>query len=362
MSAESELSVTEDVWMQMLALLAAVTGVFTAADLWPKLIKPPAEPLAAVAAPAAPSPAPPRPRAPGEALIVNGTGGGPYYKTIAQALAAASEGSTILIQPGVYDQGVVIDRSITLVGGGTKPSDVTLTSSDAPVTLTLASGRVFIKNLVVSSPKDTEFAASLQIDGGSAVLEQVSIAASRAGVRVRSGQLDANDSFFEAGRGIVLEGRGRASLLRTSVTAGSTGIAILGMGELRVESSELRAGGSAIEAGQFAKVRLSEVSITGCGGAGIAARSGAELNISRSKITDNKGCGVSVDGASVVLDNVLFARERCGVGFLGAGSLESVRSEYSKLELGPLAIKPGRERDVVVKGSGNVGLDIPERK
>jgi len=360
MTNEAELHVGEDVWIQMLGILALVTGVFTAADYWPRVIRPPAPkpPVAAVETPA--------PGASGGVvrngmLVVDARGEGGAFKTLGAALAAAKDGDSIVLKPGVYDEAVSISRSVVLSGAGTKASDVTLTS-DGLRTVSAASGRVFLKLLTVSNRATADSAVAIEVSGASLVLEQFSVQAARDGVRVRDGQLDATDGQFEAGRGVVLQGRARASLMRANVAGGSTGVVVEGMGDLRIESSDLRAGGSAVDAGQFAKVRMSEVAITDCGAAGVAARSGAELRISRSRITDNKGCGISVDGAAVVLEHVRFERDRCGVGFLGAGSLESVQSEYARLELGPLAIKPGRERDVVVKGSGNVGLDIPERK
>ncbi|MBI4349735.1 MAG: right-handed parallel beta-helix repeat-containing protein [Elusimicrobia bacterium] len=358
MSAAEEVHVSEDVWMQMLAILALVSGIFTAADYWPRL-RGGAGP--APVAPPVTQPGPVAPTAPpvrGGMLVVDAKGGEGVFATLAAAIEAAGDGDTVVIRPGVYNEAVTISRSVVLSGAGTKPGDVTLTS-EALRTVAAGRGRVYLKLMTVANRSTAESAAAIEVSGGSLVIEQFAVAAARDGIRVRDGQIDASDGTLEAGRGAVLEGRSRASLLRVNVSGGTTGAAIEGMGELRVESSDLRAGGSAIEAGQFSKVRLSEVSITNCGGAGVAARSGAEVRISRSRLTDNKGCGVSVDGAGLILEHVRFERDRCGVGFLGAGSLESVNSEYSRLELGPLAIKPGRERDVVVKGSGNIGLDIP---
>lgn len=357
MTHDAELHVSEDVWMQMLAILALVSGVFTAADYWPRLIPPPVRGPEAPATPASPQTGIAR----NGMLVVGAKGEGGAFKTLAAAIEAAKEGDSIVVQPGVYDEAVSISKPVVISGAGTKAADVTVTS-DGLRTVTVTSSRVFLKLLTVSNRSTAESAAAIEVSGASLVLEQFSVAAARDGVLVRDAQLDASDGAFEAGRGVVLQGRSKAGLLRANVSGGSTGIAVEGMGDLRVEGSDLRAGGSAVEAGQFAKVRMSEVSITNCGGAGVAARSGAELRISRSRITDNKGCGISVDGAAVTLEHVRLERDRCGVGFLGAGSLESVQSEYARLELGPLAIKPGRERDVVVKGSGNIGLDIPERR
>ena len=51
-----------------------------------------------------------------------GAGG---YATIQAAIDAASPGETILIAPGTYNEHVVIDKAVTLVGGGA-PGDVVI--------------------------------------------------------------------------------------------------------------------------------------------------------------------------------------------------------------------------------------------
>lgn len=358
MNANPELRLAEDVWVQMLAILALVSGAFTAADLLPRFRTPHGAPPR----PAAPAPPVPGARAGGGPLIVDARGGAEAgFAGLGQALAAAKDGDSIILKPGVYDEAVTVSKSVVITGAGAKPSDVTLTF-DGPRTLTVTAGRVFLKQVALANRSTLDGSAAAEVAGGSLVLEQFEVAAAKDGIRLKDGELDASYGSIQAGRGLLALGRSKVSLLKVDVSAGRSGVSIDGMGELRVESSELKASGSAVEAAQFAKVRMSEVAVTQCGANAVTARSGAEVRITRSRLADNKGCGVGIDGGSVTLERVRLERNRCGVGFLGAGSLESLQSEYSRLELGPLAIKPGRERDVVVKGSGNIGLEIPEKK
>lgn len=70
--------------------------------------------------------------------VVDASGGGDFT-TIQAAVDAASPGDTIQIRPGTYDGGVIVDKSLTIVGD---PGDATAGSGpDAPV-LQNASGMV----------------------------------------------------------------------------------------------------------------------------------------------------------------------------------------------------------------------------
>jgi nitrous oxidase accessory protein NosD len=57
------------------------------------------------------------PAGPAETLMVAADGSGDYG-TIAEAVTAADDGDTIRVQPGIYTEGFVIDKDITLMGDG----------------------------------------------------------------------------------------------------------------------------------------------------------------------------------------------------------------------------------------------------
>jgi hypothetical protein len=88
------------------------------------------------------------------------------------------------------------------------------------------------------------------------------------------------------------------------------------------------------------------------------------VRLSQVKIVDNRESGVRIDGGGkVFLEQVQVSRNRCGVGFTGLGTLESRNSQFSELALGAVAVKPGLEQSIIIRGSGNVGLKVPgERK
>lgn len=361
MSANNELRVAEDPWMQMLMILAVVSGVFTALKYGPEFRRPG---QAAPPAPVAPGTSAPvgGPAAPAQRAgpwVVDARGGPDVqFTTLGAAVAAARDGDSIVVRPGAYSESVSISKSLVLTGLGTSASQVQLTSQGGR-TLSISAGRVFLKTLTVTN---TGGGAAVEVTGGSAVLEQVTAGASGEAALVRDAELEASNSTLEGRIGLAVLGRSRATLTRVTVSAREAGVRVDGMGDVRIESAQLKASlGSAVDAGQFGKVRLTDSALSGSGGAAVLVKSGAEVRILRSKISENRGCGVSIDGASAFVERVRFTRQRCGVGFLGPGTLETLDSEYSELELGPLAIKPGREREVTVRGSGNIGLVIPGR-
>jgi len=57
--------------------------------------------------------------------VVAASGAG-EFDTIGAAVDAASDGDTISIQPGTYTESVIIDKDLTIAGGGSSPGAVTL--------------------------------------------------------------------------------------------------------------------------------------------------------------------------------------------------------------------------------------------
>ncbi|MBI4423992.1 MAG: hypothetical protein HY554_09710 [Elusimicrobia bacterium] len=336
----------EDVWFQVLALLALVSGLFVAARWLPG-----GGPAGSAAAPSAPA----RPAPPGRGPWTVGKDGA--FATVAAAVAAAGEGDTIVLQPGVYAESLELSKGVSLSGGGASRELVQLASAGAR-TLRVAGVRVRLRGVTIVNTAAEGVA--VEVAEGSLVLEKSAVSAAGLGVLLRDSELEAADSALEGRLALSVEGRSSASLLRVKASASAAGIRVEGnQADLRLERTEVRgARGSAIEASRFAKVRLTEVALSGSGQEGVAVRSGAEVRIVRSTLAENGGCGISVDGGSISLERVRLLRQRCGVAFLGAGSLEAVDSEFKDLQLGALAIRPGKEKDVVVRGSGNLGLDL----
>ena len=41
-----------------------------------------------------------------------------YYSTISSAIAGSSDGDRIIVHPGVYNENVVLNKSVSLIGAG----------------------------------------------------------------------------------------------------------------------------------------------------------------------------------------------------------------------------------------------------
>jgi len=82
-----------------------------------------------------------------EVLVVSQTGGG-EFKSIARAIAQAKPGATIRIGSGFYEEALVINKPLTLIGDATGLP--VITSSDFAV-LTVRSAKVTLENIALVS-------------------------------------------------------------------------------------------------------------------------------------------------------------------------------------------------------------------
>jgi hypothetical protein len=110
-----------------------------------------------------------------------------------------------------------------------------------------------------------------------------------------------------------------------------------------------------------ASVEASKISIGGSAGPAVIVKEGAKATIEDSTLEGNRDCGIKASGSStVVLRRDHLSRNRCGVGFEGAATLEAYASRFSDHPLGPLAAKPSVAGAVVLKGSGNTGVEMTQ--
>ncbi|MBI5244984.1 MAG: hypothetical protein HY922_15065 [Elusimicrobia bacterium] len=382
MSRSNEPRVWEDVWFQVFSLIAIVSGVFTAHYYMrqggllslPGLLRPaPASPAPAPedeipfteAPSASPAPATPPaasaagPKTPGRWIVDPRMGAGADCASLTAALAGARDGDAITLRPGIYREGVHISKSVAITGGGSAPDQVQLTHA-GPQTVAVYGAQVALKNLSLSNTGSRGYWVVTVMKAGLS-LSDVGVRSDGQGVRVMDGTLEASGGELDARIALAVEGKSRATLIGAALSGTEAGVVAGGEGAaVRIEKSKLQeCGGPAVEASRFAKVMLSEVFASRNSQAVVFVRSGAEVRVSRSTFTDNRDCGARIDGGVLVLESVALMRGRCGVAFIGAGSLDAKGSEFSALELGALAIRPGLEKEIVVRGSGNTGLRIP---
>ncbi|MFY0681410.1 MAG: right-handed parallel beta-helix repeat-containing protein [Thalassovita sp.] len=135
-----------------------------------------------------------------------GTDNSADFKTLAAALDAAPPGTTIEIMPGTYSGAALVDKQVTLVGGG-QLGDVILTADSGTVLSWTANGGS-LRNVAIRVPENG------------------------IGVDLNGGTL----SVFDA---------------KVTSTAGAVGIAATGSGTLSIDSTTLSGGDHAIRAAQL---------------------------------------------------------------------------------------------------------------
>jgi len=340
MSADPKMSVFEDVWMQVFSLLLIVSGIFSLhymlrpAQAAPQPVLPAALPAAvqpALARPSAPAAAalPPEtaakkpdvPKGPGRWVVGNDGGPGINCSSLGDAVARAADGDSIVVRPGAYEVSVLTSKSLTISGGGRSPEEVKLTNPINP-TFAVSGGRVVLQNLTLANTSQVDYWA-LSVSRAALVLLNVNVRSSGKGVRVLGADLEASDCEFEAGAALSISGKSKVKLTGVSMTGRVIGVSVQdSSADLQVDGSRISGGGGAgLRALDGAWAKVSGTTISGNRYAGIMVASGAEVRVSNSKITGNGECGAYIEeNGKLVLEKVTLTRNKCGVGFAGAGS------------------------------------------
>jgi len=382
MSADPKMSVFEDVWMQVFSLLLIVSGIFSLhymlrpAQAAPQPVLPAALPAAvqpALARPSAPAAAalPPEtaakkpdvPKGPGRWVVGNDGGPGINCSSLGDAVARAADGDSIVVRPGAYEVSVLTSKSLTISGGGRSPEEVKLTNPINP-TFAVSGGRVVLQNLTLANTSQVDYWA-LSVSRAALVLLNVNVRSSGKGVRVLGADLEASDCEFEAGAALSISGKSKVKLTGVSMTGRVIGVSVQdSSADLQVDGSRISGGGGAgLRALDGAWAKVSGTTISGNRYAGIMVASGAEVRVSNSKITGNGECGAYIEeNGKLVLEKVTLTRNKCGVGFAGAGSLEAHGNKFANNTLGAVAVRPLQGDKALITGSGNSGLLVPGEK
>ncbi|MBI3549536.1 MAG: hypothetical protein HY078_10900 [Elusimicrobia bacterium] len=277
------------------------------------------------------------------------------------AIANAKDGDVIAVRPGIYDEAITLSKSVTIEGSGASPEDVWITSQ-GPKTIEVLKGRVSFRNITLSNAGD-ESSWVVVATGGSISLQKTHVRAPGYGLRIQDADLDATDVMMDVKRGLSVEGKSESRMYRTQIASKSSAILAAGSNvKLVLERTDIQSEeGSAIEASRFAKVHITDGTLAKNARAAVVVNSGAEARLGKTGITDNRGCGLLVDGGAVYLEQVNIENSQCGVGFAGPSTADIRKSVFSHLSLGPIAFKRGTGKEVVLRGSDNVGLKIPEQ-
>ncbi len=203
------------------------------------------------------------------------------YATITEALEAVESGATILVKPGLYQESLVIDKSIEIMGDGEQSEIIVevIEDSDKPVVLFQA---------------DTGKISNL-------TLRQLGCSYHDYGIDISKGRLELEDCDISSKGGscVNIDSDANPILRRNSIHDGKRhGVEISsGDGQATLEENE-------IFANESSGVYIS--------------RSNPILR--RNRIYDGKSDGVTIHGQGIVEENEIFANAHDGVRIFNAGN------------------------------------------
>lgn len=241
------------------------------------------------------------------------------FTTISEAVAAASDGDTVIVGPGTYDESVVIAKDIALTGDGA-PEDVVLRFAASGPTRTyvlegaegfdwtttfgleLSAASPSVSNLTVSSPWD---GTAVVVTEGSPILEDVRI--------VHSEPRKADEGYVAllflgqsspTVRGSTWDGytavrNGSSATIEDSTITGET-VSIDGPGESNVRRSTFSGGDISASAGATGTIEDNSFS-----GGGIGVDTGSSMVIRGNTIRDDAGTAIEVrdEGTSATVED-----------------------------------------------------------
>jgi parallel beta-helix repeat protein len=269
------------------------------------------------------------------------------HTSVTDALQAAQPGDWILVRPGTYYEGIVIDKVVEIIGDG-EVEDIVIVASGKDTVLARASmgrlanvslkqagggdyhcvdiaqGRVDIEGCDISS----QSLACVAIHGSSdPCLRRNRIHDGKsAGVMVYEngqGTLEDNEIFANTLSGVQISGCGAPTLRRNRIHDGKAGgVMVYENGKGTLEDNEIFAND----------------------GAGVLIKEGGAPTLRRNRIHDGKGTGVLVsqNGQGTLEDNETFANAGAGVAIREGGTPTLRRNRIHDGKVGVLVFKKGQ--------------------
>ena len=247
------------------------------------------------------------------------------FTTISDALAAANPGDRILVRPGLYEEGLVIDMPIEIIGDGERDEIVVRASGTHCVRFEANMGRIV--NFTLQQMGDGDWygvdiaRGRLELEDCDITSQSLSCVAIHEGADPRlrrnrihdgkaggvfvyekgQGTLEDNDIFGNASAGVVISEGGDPTLRRNRIHDGKAG------------------GVFVYEEGQGT---LEDNDIFGNAYSGVEIKEGGDPTLRRNRIHDGKQSGVYVreEGQGTLEDNDIFGNAYHGVEIKEGGN------------------------------------------
>jgi F-box protein 11 len=240
------------------------------------------------------------------------------HSTVTEALEAAKPGTRILVRPGLYKEGLVVDKPVEIVGDGTR-ADIVLEASGTAVVLFKSSmGR--IANLTLRQTGGSQSFA-INISQGRLNLEDCDISSrSLSCVGIQGGadpRLYRNRIHDGNQAGVLVFGGGLGTLEDNEIVGNVlAGVEIREGGNVTLRRNRIYDGKSyGVFVQTNGQATLENNEIFGNELAAVAIREGGNATLRRNRIYDGKSGGVFVyeNGLGTIEDNEIFGNALAGV-------------------------------------------------
>jgi F-box protein 11 len=243
------------------------------------------------------------------------------FTTVGAAIKAAKPGDRIVVRPGLYEEGLVVDKPLEILGDG-PVSDIEIRARGADAVLFQASiGRVANLTLRQAGGKGDWY--GVDIKQGRLDLEGCDISSqSLAGVAIRNGA----DPRLRRNRiqDVFVYDSGLGTLEDNEITGSDTsGVEIKTGGNPTLRRNQIHDNKqSGVYVQDSGLGTLEDNDITGNGYSGVAIKTGGNPTLRRNQIHDNKQSGVNVydSGLGTLEDNDITGNDNAGVAIQTGGN------------------------------------------
>jgi F-box protein 11 len=245
------------------------------------------------------------------------------YPTIGQAIAAAQPGHLIKVRPGVYNEEIVIDRPLEIVGDGLREVIVVRSSENV---IRMATDNAIVRNLTLRQTGGEWFA--VKVSQGHLVLEECDVSSlALACVAIHNGAMaTVRRNRIHDGKqgGIYIRDRGEG-IIEDNDIVGNTyaGVSIRTGGNPAVRKNRIHDNKqNGIYVWEQGEGIIEENDIIGNTLSGIEIKTGGKPTVRQNRINDNKQSGIHVhnQGEGIIEDNDIIGNTLYGISIKTAGN------------------------------------------
>lgn len=264
-------------------------------------------------------------------LVVDQAQGG-HYSKITEAIEAADPGDRIVILPGIYEEGVVIDKPLEIIGMGRLDKIVVRATDQNTLSFKTTFGRVL--NLTLQQMGDGDW-FGVDISQGRLELEGCDISSqSSSCVAVHGGadpRIRRNQIHSGKATGIIIYDNGQGTLEDNDISANAlAGVAITNGGNPTLRRNRIhngqREGIIIYDKGQGT---VEDNSIYGNTYSGVEIRVDSTPLLRRNRIYNGKAGGIYIhkNAQGMLEDNDIFGNSLAGVA-IGTGANPTLRRNF----------------------------------